>query len=314
MKCHVLYTSDKKYFPHMVTSIYSLLENNNDLDLDINIIEQSFTGRQKEILKEIADIYDKCDIRLYNISDLSMGERDVSVLNAKFFAGEIIDCSNKVLYLDSDTIVVNSLKELFSTKVNHPISAVKSARVPIYMNGIANSYYNSGVMLFNYEQLDNEDSLYQMYDALNYYNLPTNNVEQNLMNIALVDNIGTLDLKYNITPYIYDLSKHHYLLGKFCESNEEFYSKTKIIDSVNNACILHNLAYLNTRVWDKSGMHPFKNSYQQYRKIWDDSFSVDKSEYHFYEKFIPYLNLIAENVLSEKNYKKVKNKVRDKIS
>lgn len=314
MKCHVLYTANRNYFPHMVTSIYSLLENNNDLDLDINIIEQSFTSRQKEILKEIATLYDKCDIKLYSISDLTIGERDVSVLNAKFFAGEIIDCSNNVLYLDSDTLVINSLKDLFSAKTYNPISAVKSARVPIYMNDIANSYYNAGVMLFNYERLDNEDSLYQMYDALNYYNLPTNNVEQNLMNIALVDNIGTLDLKYNITPYIYDLSKHHYLLGKFCGSNEEFYSKTKIIDSVNNACILHNLAYLNTRVWDKSGMHPFKNSYQKYRKLWDDSFSVDKSEYHFYEKFIPYLNLIAENVLSEKNYKKVKSKVRDKIS
>lgn len=46
-KYNILYTSDSNYFCHMMTSIFSLLENNKDVNLIIHIIEDSFTNEQK---------------------------------------------------------------------------------------------------------------------------------------------------------------------------------------------------------------------------------------------------------------------------
>ena len=49
----------------MMTSIYSLLENNKELAFTINIVETDFSDKNKKILDELIAFYPKCNIVNY---------------------------------------------------------------------------------------------------------------------------------------------------------------------------------------------------------------------------------------------------------
>ena len=75
--------------------------------------------------------------------------RETDIANARLFSSKIIDV-DKILYIDSDTIVTSSLKDVFNTNISSPISAVREMNVPSHLVGRLESYYNSGVLLIDY--------------------------------------------------------------------------------------------------------------------------------------------------------------------
>ena len=70
-KFHVLYTTDHNYFPHMLTSIYSLAENNKNNNIKVHIIEDGFTDEDFYNLDQLNDLYDNIDIKRYNIDKIA---------------------------------------------------------------------------------------------------------------------------------------------------------------------------------------------------------------------------------------------------
>lgn len=180
-KFHVLYTTDHNYFPHMLTSIYSLAENNKNNNIKVHIIEDGFTDEDFYNLDQLNDLYDNIDIKRYNIDKITElmkhfnipKWRNTDIANARLFANEIIDETDKILYLDSDTIVVGDLKDLFDKKIQRPLAAVKEILIPEHINNLSfdycsekvEAYYNSGVLLFNYNAWDQENCLDDLYSA-----------------------------------------------------------------------------------------------------------------------------------------------------
>ena len=61
---NILYTTDNNYFIHMLTSIYSLIENNKDIFLNINIIEDNLEEINKKILIDITFLNGETQILL----------------------------------------------------------------------------------------------------------------------------------------------------------------------------------------------------------------------------------------------------------
>ena len=57
-KFHVLYTTDHNYFPHMLTSIYSLAENNKNNNIKVHIIEDGFTDAVNGSEEPVTDTYE----------------------------------------------------------------------------------------------------------------------------------------------------------------------------------------------------------------------------------------------------------------
>lgn len=319
---HVLYTASKKYFPHMLTSIYSLLENNKDLSFTIHIIEEGFEDEDRKLLERLLESYPMNNLKLYDMKKLYnimklygiLDSNNNALLNARLFASEIIDNVDKVLYLDSDTLVINSLKEILRKNIDEPVAAVRQSIVPKDMKDIVPNYYNSGVLIFNYEKYSTEDCLSEIYNVVNssYFSA---HPEQELLNLSFPDRILDLDISYNVTPYIYDLSKHKVLLSNFCRKNENYYTKKQILESLKTPHILHNLAYLNTRVWDNNNIHPFIGEYSYYRNLWDKDFKQEESTSILSKfPFLPYLNLVANTLFNDDIYNNVKKKVKENIS
>lgn len=267
-----LYTADSNYFNQMYLSIYSLLKNNT-YPLTIHIIEADFSKEQIEKLEKLFSLYDNATLKIYSINKLKFlmdkysipKWRGTDIANARLFSHETIDV-DKILYIDSDTIISSSLKDLFYTNVGKPISAVREIIIPHHLLNRLNSYYNSGVLLIDYKLCEEIDFLRQIFDTLNTTDIPLLYPDQDLLNLTLSEQIGTLSPNYNLNPMVYDMLYKHPLISKkhLLEKEKSFYCLEELMNAYKNPIIYHLLSYVRTRPWIKNSVHPFNLVYDLY--------------------------------------------------
>lgn len=306
---NILYTTDNNYFIHMLTSIYSLIENNQDIFLNINIIEDNLDKLNLRRLNILTEIYQNIRINIYSIKLIEdiMNKFDIpkwrntNIANARLFANKIIKC-DELLYIDCDTIIVNSIKNIFENN-NHPVSAVKDITIPDYLKNKLDCYYNSGIVIFNFNEWENENCIEKIYNILKKNEIILQLPDQDLINLA-ISNINTLPLNYNLFPIV-KMMHNHPLLSKYFYK-EHFYSKEEIKEAIKNPIIYHNLDFLNIRPWNDNIIHPYNNIYKLYRNKFDKEYIPEKIEISKCEqkiKKITYLTL--KSLVSEKTYQKV---------
>lgn len=304
-KYHILYTSDKSYFPHLLTSIYSLLENNPSSSFLIHIIYTGFGKEEDKKLEEVIDLYPSSNIQVYDMNQIVnvMKKFDipkwkgVDIANARLFFHDVVPTVSKLLYLDCDTTIVNCLDELFQLDISTPVAAVKEIVVPSHMKQKVNTYYNGGVLLFNYkrwEQLACPDLLYQTLQNLDRELLYP---DQDLLNLSLDNEITPLDLSYNLVPIIATSMNHPFIAKKFYQNRSYFYEYQEVEEAFRKPHILHNLSYLQARVWQQNKVHPFTSSYDWYRAKWDISYQKEKNS-----KLLANLPFASALILALKTY------------
>lgn len=317
---HILYTADHQYFSHMLTSIYSLMENNNKRKITVHIIEDQFTEEDNRNLDILNDLYSNLTIKRYSIHKLDKlmdpyhlpKWRGSDVTNARLFAHEIIEDTDKLLYLDSDTIIVDSLDELFSKKTTSSVSAVKEIEIPNHIKEKVSTYYNSGVILFDYDLWEQEDCFSELYTILRNADIELIYPDQDLLNLALSERITPLSPTYNIYPAIEKMKKHPLVARKFYHDHS-FYTYKEIKEALAHPHILHNLEYLHSRAWKENIIHPFNEEYELYRSIWDPSFEREPNDDFLANTSItPYLNMMCKSFFPEKVHQKIKQRINKK--
>jgi len=313
-KYNVLYTSDSNFFSHMVTSIYSLLENNKNFNIVIHIIEKGFTISQKRILYEILNNYN-VDIKLYHIDNLKdvidkyniPKWRETDIANARLFAGEIIKNVDRLLYIDSDTIIVNSIEELFNRKINYPIGAVKELFIPPHMEGVLSKYYNSGVILFDYNMWENEKCMDLIYNCLQKNRDRLFYPDQDLLNMSLKDRIDTLSMNYNLPSFVYEILKYPFLAKRYFDKNNVSYKYDEVSDIVDRTVIFHMLEYFYVKPWEENSVHPFNEVYLEYRTLWDKNFKASDNDTLIAKvKFLSFINCCLKSLLVKEDFDEIK--------
>lgn len=318
---NILYTVDQRYFDHMLTSIYSLLAN-NDSNIVIHIIEDHISTFQRKLLDDIYDKYPNIEIKIYTMDLLTSfldryhipKWRGSNIANARLFAHEIIPDIADILYIDSDTIIQDSLNSLLNRKYETPISAVKELKIPTHMESFITQYYNSGILLFNYELWEKEDYTRRIFDCLN--NLKTDLIfpDQDIINLAFHEEITTLSPMYNLFPILADFYQYPFLLKKYLDKLKNYYSYEEIIFALQNPKIFHLLSYLYTRPWIQNSIHPFNEVYAQYRRCWDHDFEWQKNSSILCQcEIIPFINLFLKSFLPEDMDTKIKNKIKENV-
>lgn len=192
---NVLYTSDSNYFNYMYVSIYSLLKN-NQYPIVVHVIQSDFTNEQISKLERLFSLYKNATVKFYSlellrktIEKISLPKwRGTDISNARLFAHEIIDV-DKILYIDSDTIIASSLEKVFDTNIEKPVSGVRELVIPNHIKPYLNSYYNSGILLFDYQLWDQMDCDKLIFDAKNDLRLPLIYPDQDLLHLALHENL-----------------------------------------------------------------------------------------------------------------------------
>ena len=187
---YVLYTLTRNYYPYLKWSLKSLLEHNKPTKVFI-------FAEDDELPFEIP-----CKHQIINMSGQQFFKDSSPNINTPYTimsmirvcAPEILKV-NKVLYLDVDTVVCDSLEPLWNTDVKGKWLAWCPERFGTWKPyGVM--YYNFGVALLNLAQMRKDKVTERIVDDLNTEYFRFN--EQDAMNrIIIPDKMTEIDVRYN---------------------------------------------------------------------------------------------------------------------
>lgn len=280
MKLDVVYHSSDLFAQVVAVSIVSLLENNKKLDITVYLIESNISETNKEYIKNIVSKYNNVKLNIiplpnlestYNIKFKQVKKKwNVFDSFCRLYLGTILPLSvEKVLYLDSDTLVLNSLEELIQIDLkDNYFAAVKDCLSEGYYDLLGldktSVYCNSGMMYFNLKKWRDEDVEKSISSFINKKKGYIFFMEQSVMNIVCQNRILILSPKYNVSTLMLYLS---YKQIQTLRKSQRFYSELELIDAVNNPHIVHltGLFYITSRPWYEGSKHPMANCYLFYR-------------------------------------------------
>lgn len=305
----ILYTVDHNYTIQMAVSILSLLKNNQNLKkICLHIIFDNLSIDDFTIIDSIVKQFSNSDVKFYDYDIIQKqinkynipNWRGSSIANARLFFSFILKDISKILYIDSDTIINGKLTELATYQGTiHAILDHQSKDYWTNLNCNLKRYFNSGVLWIDKNNWDKFDCDKKIADTLSQ-KLNLTFPDQDILNIALSEDISILPPEYNFFPYEWFYGKH--ALKKYYKVNKiEYYSEEQIKQSIANPIILHLMDFYGIRPWQENNIHPFNEIYRYYyfqlfnELSYNDNNHLDQSKDLF--KLINYLKLYTPQSL-----------------
>lgn len=266
-----LATDDTHVLPMSVTVASILANAAADTFYDIYIYTKNeLPAQTAQLLLSFESAYPRCAIHL-NVFDESPLEKAVVKVKhlgiANFYRlllPGLLPELDKCIYLDTDTIVMADLAELFNLSLgdnyvagvraagyrNSEIEAKKYARSLRLPN--LNEYINNGVMLINLSKMREDNVQDKMVKLTSKgFRSPC----QDITNYVCYGRIKRLPLRYNFATKIMKPSEEAFFKNRGCKV---CYSRAEYRDAVARPVVIH-FANQNikgpTKPWNKSGLH-----------------------------------------------------------
>jgi len=269
MRLNITYSTDENYAAHMSASILSLLEKNGEFsEIYIYVIEDNLKIETKNKLNEMVGAFDNAKIVFYPFSKLAKLSKIndktgyAKVGYARLFLSGLCDV-DKIIYIDCDTIVNDSLIELASIDISDYYVAAVQDNPAVYMSkavGMTNldRYINSGVLYINLKKW-REDNIEQKFlDFIGQFKGQVPHHDQGILNGVLKDKILILHPKFNCMPqFFYYTEKQIKRLFKI----KNYYTQKELDEAVKNPVIVHFISKFYGRPWMLGCTHPLKELY-----------------------------------------------------
>jgi len=277
---HILYTLNDKFVPQVAAWICSICENNKWEKINFHIISAWITQKNQDEMKKLAKKYDN-ELFVYEIKPLEEYldfEFDTKWRNSVILARLLIDKIlpnniDKLLYLDWDTIVRWSLKDLFSTDMWDKIiwmsiepTTDKTRKDNLWLHDYP--YCNSWVLFIDFKKWREE----KIWDKIiNFYRENRDSCfapDQDAINVSMKDEIYILPPKYNFYNIFW---QYPYRFLKNLMWNVPYFSKKEYMKSVKNPIIIHYLwEERPRRAWN---YHKYRDDYKKYlwMTYWKDT-------------------------------------------
>lgn len=288
----VYYSSD--FFSEICgVSIQSLCECNKDVDdITIYIVENHISNINKQRIKSITDNFGRTIVfiqmplqeELYPNVKINLGRTF-----ARMALGEILPKNiDRVLSLDSDTLVMDSLNEMYQTKFlkNEYVAGVydcvgKAIQTKILQMPNDLKYCNAGMFLIDMKKWRQMNVGQQLLQAV------VNNsndkkilyfLEQDLMNIIFYGHLKLLKPRYNMLTSIYLFNYYEILKMK---KPVTYYLENDVEMSKAKPALIHATTcfYVKRRMWVDKSDHPYSKFYLEYRNRtpWKDVAQIKDS-------------------------------------
>lgn len=271
---NILYASNDKYADFLGISMYSLLENNKDIeDISVYVFSNGISVTNKARLIEEATHFNR-KIDFIDISDLE--ERIGFAVNAsgynittlaRLFIDDLLpEGIEKILYLDCDIIVDNNIEELWNTDITeYDMAAVVEVYMPADKKrkiGLTkkDSYYNAGMLLIN-RTLWRQQSLKTKF--LDYYEESGGRLlynDQDIINHCCKGRIKPISATYNFEPNVYYFP-YYYI--KIINRDYFIYGKKEYTKMIMNPRMIHFLG--DERPWVVGNKNPYRDIFYKYQ-------------------------------------------------
>ena len=267
----IVVCTDKGFIMPTGVLLYSTCVNNPNTEITFHIIiDESVGDKEKRELEETVSIFRK-NILFY-LADSSLlsafpsldNRQDITVACYwRLMISEILPNSiPKVLYLDGDIIVRQSLMELWETD----ISDCAIAAAPDYCDGAIEffnrlkyspqlGYFNSGVMLINLAYWREHNVISLFNQVLNERSNDIVYHDQDVLNMLFCKCKCTLPIKYNLSSgFLWDPPRYYY-----------FKYEQELIEARQDPVIVH---FSSEKPWYRhlrDGLHPFRSTWYLYQ-------------------------------------------------
>lgn len=285
---YVIYHSSDSFAEVTGISMISLFENSKGIkNIHVLYIERDMSDENKVKIEAIAKKYnrelefmempnwsEKLDIKLKSCKAGWLGFG----YNRLFLTEYIPKDVDRVLYLDSDTIVEAPLDELWNTDLDeYYMAGVDDCLSSKYREivGLDDSgvYCNAGMLLINLKKWREDEvtkRFIQMICENNGYFVFN---EQSILNSLFSGAIKILPQKFNVNSLVYLFSYKE--LMKLRQPCKFSYTEEEYIEARQRPVITHYTGnfYVHRRPWVENSDHPHKASYLHYRNIspWKDA-------------------------------------------
>lgn len=275
-----LYTTNDKFVPQVGAGICSVCENNKDVDkINFYIFSVEIQEKNKVLLQELGKRYER-EVLIIEMKALETYFKfsfDTSGWNpivlARLLLDQLLpDNVERIIYLDGDTIVRDSLQDMWNTDMGGAviggcIEPTVNKKQVTFLNMEGIPYINAGVLLINMKKWREEktgERIIKFYEK-NNGRLFAN--DQDAINGALKGEIYYLSPRYNFYN-IYDAYPYRMLSslvkpGKYIEREIFNYA-------VSHPAIIHYLG--EERPWRKGNKHRFRQDFKKYLELtpWSD--------------------------------------------
>ncbi|MBD3614985.1 MAG: hypothetical protein HUJ22_00330 [Gracilimonas sp.] len=254
-------------------SMISMFENNKDVeDLTVYLFSKNITDTSIQQLSDIANEYGRKFVNiplstiLYDLN-VKETERHIITVYAKLFFSRI-DEIEKIIYLDSDTIVNSSLREMWSIDLrNNLVAGVETFSVKVKNElGLTkgDKFINDGVVVLNLKKLRSENMEQNFLQFINQYKGAPPFLSEGTINVVCKGQIKTIHPKFNLMSGLLTIQNRSYYKS---ENLGGYYNDATINEAIRNPVVIHYLAAFFNRPWDKNCRHPLKNIYLKYKEM-----------------------------------------------
>lgn len=269
---NVLFSSDNNYAQHLGAAMQSLLDNNQDFTVvRIYVIDNGISDLSKDKIYSIARKFSNAAIfwipfeKWKTKLQLNMTWSISISAYARLFVAEMIpDEIDRILYLDCDMIVCNSLQNLWNTDIKDCIlGAVQDSVSDNTKKAVGllpdDRYFNSGMLLIDLAKWRKLSIGTKCFQYIEEKNGSVVHHDQGVLNgvlrnqwfrLPLCDNLMTIHFIFNRRSVIHYFREH-----------ADFYSENEIVNAKEHPVIMHYTPSFTSRPWCKNCKHPLRMLY-----------------------------------------------------
>lgn len=273
---NIAITLDRNYLQHAAVMLYSLIRHNPGQDMLVYAICDDKI--QDADWQKLAEVYKGSKLNVqkvlinadqfagFKISDHASYANYYRIQMAQLLPASV----HKVLYMDVDIIIKESIKELYDTDVaGYYMAAIEDPDNPLkYTLGLKEHepYFNSGIMVINLEEWRRTNLNLLLKDFLLNNETIIQYWDQDAFNVVCKDKWKPLHPKYNVQSFMFDM-----------KVDANTYTLEDVQDAVKNPVILHYTG--RSKPWEYMTFHPRKRMYYQYlaETPWRDFRPADKT-------------------------------------
>lgn len=268
----IAYSCNDVYIEQTGISMISVMENHKDVkDIIFYLIAKDISEQNKQLLHNICEGYGRelfiieFDSICYDLK-LSDTGRHIETIYTKVFFSRI-EGLDKAIYLDSDTVVVGSLKELWDDSLDGYYMGVVETLPTVFYKELDlpqnERFFNDGMAYVNVDYCRKNHLIEQVLKVVNDFNGIPPTLSEGALNKVCYGKVKYISPKYNLLAGILYLCN----LDVRYVATILHYSELELRDSCKNPVVIHYLTAFYNRPWFKNCSHPYKNKYYEYKAI-----------------------------------------------
>jgi|SRR5580658_9986507 lipopolysaccharide biosynthesis glycosyltransferase len=257
---NVVFASDANYVVHMAVAMYSLFKNNPELKFDVHVvnsdIDAKIWGRLESMVSEHG--HKLIDVRISekHLEGVVLGSHFTKANYYRLFIADEIAAAT-ALYLDSDLIVCDSIREIYGTTLdNSYLAAVLSPGFDRHAElemSIESKYFNSGVMLLNLELWRRDSIAARVIDLVKRKPSAIQFVDQCGINSVLDGRWTELHPRFNVQSGFFEPK---------AEIDAAQFKRGEFAAALEKPAIMHYSGSI--KPWHLRSKHPYRHLYWQY--------------------------------------------------